>query len=85
MESEAKAEGRIHHLSWVPDLVRKLHAKGIGTAQVHDALFAMHKKGVLHLRPEGGMNRLSRADADLAPRDHDGIPLTQLVRHAHLK
>ncbi|XXY16750.1 hypothetical protein WME88_51795 [Sorangium sp. So ce216] len=66
-------------LVWVPDLVRNL-AHRMSKQQVHGSLLAAQRRGIVELRPESGVNRLSPADAALCPPDPDGIPLSHARR-----
>ena len=52
-------------LSYVPDTVRALSKHGISAVQA--AILDAARAGRIELRPEGGLNRLSREDLALCP------------------
>lgn len=59
-------------LVWVPTVLR-------GVADLDGAraaLLRLDRAGAIELRPEGGLGRLSRADAALCPAAWDGTPLS---------
>jgi hypothetical protein len=66
-------------LSFVPDI-----AKWIGTtmnaASARDALMLAASRGLLELRPEGGLNRLSEAELALCPPGPQGTRLSWVRR-----
>lgn len=64
-------------LVWVPDLVKSL-APLMTAEQARDALLAARQRGLVELRPESGVGRLSSEDAALCPRDGAGIPLSHV-------
>lgn len=57
-------------LAWVPDVARRL---GASSSRL---LLEADRAGVLELRPESGLGRLSAEDAKRCPRMADGTPLS---------
>ncbi len=66
-------------LVWIPDLTKSL-SDVMAPEQVKTTLFDARARGLLELRPESGMGRLSAEDANLCPRDSDGVPLSHTLR-----
>lgn len=64
-------------LVWIPDLVRGL-PPGTSAEAAHRALFEARRRGLVELRPESGVGRLSPDDAALCPAGADGVPLSHV-------
>jgi len=62
-------------LASVPEMSRRLRERATAE-QVRTELLAAYRRGELELRPEGGMGRLSAADAALCPVGAGGVPLS---------
>lgn len=62
-------------LAPVPEVSRRLRSQA-SAEEVKDALLVGHQQGHWELRPEGGLGRLSEADAELCPRGVGGLPLS---------
>lgn len=67
------AEEHGSDLAYIPDVVR---ASGLSPSAAKRKILDAHREGWIQLRPEGGMGRLSRADAELCPEGAGGLPLS---------
>jgi hypothetical protein len=67
-------------LSFVPSVIRSLHPE-LDTAQARAALLEAAKRGLLELRPEGGLARLSADELELCPPGPQGTRLSWAKRN----
>lgn len=63
-------------LSFVPDMMDRLMADGMSKEQAHKALIEAHRAGLIELRPESGLSRLSREQTDILPNGPQGTKLS---------
>ncbi|MEZ4298976.1 MAG: hypothetical protein R3B70_28765 [Polyangiaceae bacterium] len=66
-------------LVWIPDLVKSL-APHMPSERALSALLDLRRRGIVDLRLESGVGRLSPEDAALCPRNADGYPLSNALR-----
>src|SRR5690606_2647313 len=71
-------------LARVPEVSRRLHAES-PLIDLKSELLEAYKKGLVELRPEGGIGRLSVEEATLCPAGAGGIPLSwiRLIEVTH--
>ena len=62
-------------LSSVPDLAKRFRVE-FPDVDLKALLLSAHRRGEVELRPEGGIARLSSADASLCPQGAGGLPLS---------
>lgn len=59
-------------LTFIPDVVADLLNPELGwdftLEQIHECLWTLVKKGIIELRPESGMNRLSKEELQRCPK-----------------
>jgi hypothetical protein len=66
-------------LSFVPSVIRSLHPE-LDPTQAQAALLEAAKRGLLELRPEGGLARLSADELELCPPGPQGTRLSWVKR-----
>jgi hypothetical protein len=71
---QLEAENDSTGMGYTPAVVRRAVGMGYTARQAQDGLVALARAGLVELRPESGLGRLSAADAALCPAVTD--PMT---------